>query len=61
MPLVEPSRKRFPPEPLRWAGGSLIRAALVRKDLRDERGLWVDPLTRGVTKLPKLLGLNLPR
>ena len=61
LPLVEPSRKRFPPEPLRWAGGSLIRAALVRKDLRDERGLWVDPLTRGVTKLPKLLGLNLPR
>ena len=61
LPLVEPARKRFPPEPLRWAGGSLIRAALLRKDLRDERGARVDPLTVAITKLPKLLGMNLPR
>ncbi len=61
LPLVEPARKRFPPEPFRWAGGSLIRSALLRKDLRDERGAWVDPVTTAVTKLPKLLGMNLPR
>ena len=61
LPVVEPARKRFPPEPLRWAGGSLIRAALLRKDLRDERGAWVDPVTLAVTKLPRLLGMNLPR
>lgn len=61
LPLVEPPRKGFPPEPLRWAGGTLIRSALLRKDLRDERGDWVDPVTVAITKLPKLLGMNLPR
>src|SRR6185436_18447927 len=30
--LVDPERKLMPPEPLRWAGGSLIRSALVRAD-----------------------------
>ncbi len=61
LPLVEPDAKRFPPEPARWIGGSAIRAALVRKDALDERGEPVDPLTAGIAKLPKLLGMNLPR
>ena len=38
LPLVEPPVKTFPPEPARWIGGSLIRAALIRKDLLDEQG-----------------------
>ncbi|HZO50023.1 MAG TPA: FAD-dependent oxidoreductase [Gaiellaceae bacterium] len=59
--LVEPPRKRFPPEPLRWAGGSLIRAALVRKDAADEEGRRADPLTELVASLPRRLGLHLPR
>jgi glycine/D-amino acid oxidase-like deaminating enzyme len=61
LPLVEPRFKRFPPEPARWVGGSIIRSAYVRKDERDEAGEPVDPVTRGITKLPKLLGMNLPR
>ena len=36
--IVEPDRKLMPPEPLRWAGGSVIRAALVRRDLAFDRG-----------------------
>src|SRR5262245_36149727 len=59
--LVEPPRKLMPPEPLRWAGGSVIRAALVRADAAEDAGRNPDPVTRFVTKLPRRLGLNLPR
>ncbi len=61
LPLVGPPVKQFPPEPARWLGGSLIREALIRKDAADERGERVGPVTSGVAKLPKLLGMNLPR
>ena len=61
LPLVGPPVKTFPPEPARWLGGSLIREAFIRKDEADERGDAVDPVTRGITKLPQLLGMNLPR
>ena len=59
--LVEPDRKLFPPEPLRWAGGSLIRAALVRVDRAADAGRAPDPATAFVASLPRLLGLHLPR
>ena len=61
LPLVSPHPKHFPHEPARRLGGSLIRAALIRKDERDDAGEPVDPVTRAITKLPKLLGMNLPR
>jgi glycine/D-amino acid oxidase-like deaminating enzyme len=53
--------KRFPPEPLRFAGGSVIRAALVRRDAAEARGARVDPVTGLVAALPRRLGLHLPR
>jgi glycine/D-amino acid oxidase-like deaminating enzyme len=59
--IVEPERKLMPPEPLRWAGGSVIRAALVRADAADDAGRRPDPVTRFVTALPRRLGLRLPR
>ena len=59
--LVEPPRKLMPPEPFRWAGGSVIRAALVRADAAEDAGRRPDPVTRFVTKLPQRLGLRLPR
>jgi glycine/D-amino acid oxidase-like deaminating enzyme len=59
--LVEPERKRFPPEPLRYAGGALIRRALVRTDALEDEGRRPDPVTRAVAALPRLLGLHLPR
>jgi glycine/D-amino acid oxidase-like deaminating enzyme len=59
--LVEPARKRFPPEPLRWAGGSVIRKALIRRDAADDDGRSPDPLTALVASLPRRLGLHLPR
>ena len=59
--IVEPERKLFPPEPLRWAGGAAIRAALVRRDAVHDRGGEADPLTAFVASLPRRLGLRLPR
>jgi len=59
--LVDPPRKRFPPEPLRYLGGSIIRHALVRKDAAEDDGRALDPLTALVASLPRRLGLRLPR
>ena len=59
--LVDPERKLMPPEPLRWAGGSLIRSALVRADRAEDAGRAADPATRLVAGLPRRLGLRLPR
>jgi glycine/D-amino acid oxidase-like deaminating enzyme len=59
--LVDPEPKRMPPEPLRWAGGSLIRSALVRADRADDDGRRADPATRFLAGLPRRLGLRLPR
>ena len=59
--LVEPERKLMPPEPLRWAGGSLIRGALVRKDAAEQAGRPPDPVTSLVAGIPRRLGLHLPR
>ena len=59
--VVEPTQKLMPPEPFRWAGGSVIRAALVRADAAEDAGRQPDPVTRFVTALPRRLGLRLPR
>jgi glycine/D-amino acid oxidase-like deaminating enzyme len=59
--IVEPERKLMPPEPLRWAGGSAIRAALVRRDAAYDRGKKPDPLTGFIASLPRRVGLRLPR
>jgi glycine/D-amino acid oxidase-like deaminating enzyme len=59
--IVEPPRKLFPPEPFRYAGGSLIRRALIAKDAAEDAGRRPNAATSLVAKLPRLLGLRLPR
>ena len=59
--LVEPRRKLFPPEPLRYAGGALIRRALVATDAAEDAGREPSLPTRFVASLPRRLGLHLPR
>jgi glycine/D-amino acid oxidase-like deaminating enzyme len=59
--IVEPGRKLFPPEPFRYAGGSLIRRALMAKDAAEDDGREPGPATRLVASLPRRLGLRLPR
>ena len=59
--IVDPPRKLFPPEPLRYAGGALIRRALVAKDAAEDAGRQPSAPTRLVASLPHKLGLRLPR
>lgn len=61
LPLVDPPRKRMPPEPLRWAGGSLIRNAWVRRDNDEDAGVRPGVLVRIFAGLPRRIGWRLPR
>jgi glycine/D-amino acid oxidase-like deaminating enzyme len=59
--LVEPEPKRFPPEPFRYVGGSLIRRALIAKDADEDAGRRPSRVTAFTAALPRRLGLHLPR
>jgi hypothetical protein len=61
LPLVDPEVPRFPPEPLRFVGGSLIRAAMVQADEDADQGRPSSPPVRFVAGLPRRLGMSLPR
>jgi hypothetical protein len=37
---------KFPPEPIRFVGGLVVRSAVRRKERREDRDKRVDPLTR---------------
>jgi glycine/D-amino acid oxidase-like deaminating enzyme len=59
--LVDPAPALVPPEPLAWAGGTLVRRALLRKERLEEAGRAVDPLTRAVAAAPRALGIHVAR
>ena len=61
LPIVEPPETRVPPEPLRYIGGSAVRAALLRKERREDEGAGSDPLTDLVVAMPRLLGIHVGR
>jgi putative aminophosphonate oxidoreductase len=42
---------RFPPAPLRWVGGTIVRAAIARKEDREDRGRPVGALNRRLVEL----------
>jgi len=42
---------RFPPEPIRYVGGFVVRAAVRRKESREDEGRTVDAVTRRVAAL----------
>jgi glycine/D-amino acid oxidase-like deaminating enzyme len=50
-PLNRGPRSRFPPDPVRYAGGLLVRAAVRRKEAAEDRGVPAGPLTRAVAAL----------
>jgi glycine/D-amino acid oxidase-like deaminating enzyme len=61
LPLVDPPRRLMPPEPFRWAGGSIIRNALLRRDEAEDAGKTPGTLVSFVAGLPRRMGLRLPR
>jgi len=52
---------RATPEPLAWAGGSLVRRAFLRKERLEHEGRAVDPLTRAVAAAPRAFGITVAR
>ena len=54
--LVEPEQPPVPPEPLRWLGGNAVRAALLRQEGREDRGLSGGVLGELVIEVPRRLG-----
>jgi glycine/D-amino acid oxidase-like deaminating enzyme len=62
LPLVDPPPdRRVPPEPLRWAGGSVVLAAMRRAEAAQERGERAGALTRAVAGLPRRVGVTVGR
>jgi glycine/D-amino acid oxidase-like deaminating enzyme len=59
--IVDPPRRGVPPEPLRVAGASLIRAALARKEAAEERGERAGPASRFLASLPQRVGVHIVR
>ena len=51
--------RAFPPEPFRYAGARIIREAIVRRELAEERGLPAGPVLRELSRLPRRLGYHL--
>jgi glycine/D-amino acid oxidase-like deaminating enzyme len=49
--LVRGVPGRFPPEPVRFLGGSLVKGAVAHKERREDREKGVDPVTRGLARL----------
>jgi glycine/D-amino acid oxidase-like deaminating enzyme len=59
--IVEPPPVRLPPEPLRYLGGTVVRAALLRRERLEEDGRRPDPVTRFVAGLPERIGIHIGR
>ncbi len=59
--LVEPAPVTVPPEPLRWAGGSVIRGALDRKERAEEAGRAPRAVDRAIAAVPDLVGVHIGR
>jgi glycine/D-amino acid oxidase-like deaminating enzyme len=58
---IDPPPKTVPPEPLRVAGATLLRAALARSEAAAETGGRSDPVTEALAALPAKLGLHIVR
>ena len=61
LPLINPPAVRVPPEPFRYAGGTIIRRAILRKELAEEDDRIPGPITRMVSGIPERLGIHVGR
>ncbi|MDO8485611.1 MAG: FAD-binding oxidoreductase [Candidatus Limnocylindrales bacterium] len=59
LPLVGVVPRAFPPEPLRYLGARVVREAIVRTELAEERGERPSSLLRQLSRLPRRLGYHL--
>jgi hypothetical protein len=59
LPIVGRARPRFPPEPMRYVGARLLRAAMIDREDAEEAGLRPRRLVRLATRVPRWLGYPL--
>ena len=59
--IVDPPPVSVPPEPLRFAGGAIIRRAIIRKETAEEQDRTPGPITRLVSGIPELIGIHVGR
>lgn len=59
--IVDPPGLCVPPEPLRWVGGSLIRAGIERKERAEEAGRRAGAGARALAGVPKAIGMHIGR
>jgi glycine/D-amino acid oxidase-like deaminating enzyme len=58
---IDPPPQTVPPEPLRVAGATVIRAALARVEAAGEAGGRAHPVSQALAALPEKLGLHIVR
>jgi glycine/D-amino acid oxidase-like deaminating enzyme len=61
MAIVDPPPVHVPPEPFRFAGGSIIRRAILRKESAEEEDRVPGPITRMVSGIPERIGIHVGR
>jgi glycine/D-amino acid oxidase-like deaminating enzyme len=61
LPIVDSPVVRVPPEPLRYAGGTMVRAALLRRERLEEEGRRPGTLTRAISDVPARIGIHIGR
>jgi glycine/D-amino acid oxidase-like deaminating enzyme len=59
LPIVGRRPRRFPPEPFRSLGARIVREAIVRREQAEEADRPVNPLYRGLSRLPARFGYDL--
>jgi hypothetical protein len=59
LPIAGRRARRFPPEPIRYAGARVVREALIRSDELSDAGRRPGPIVRLLVRLPRLLGYRL--
>jgi glycine/D-amino acid oxidase-like deaminating enzyme len=59
LPFVGRRMQRFPPEPLRYVGARVLRAAMIRREDGEEAGRRAPFWLRELTRLPRRLGYHL--
>ena len=57
LPLVTRNVRRYPPEPVRWVGGAIDRAAVMACEEAEEEGRRGSPVARAISAVPRLVGL----
>ncbi len=59
LPLIGVQPQAFPPEPFRYIGARVVREAIVRTELAEERGERGSRMLRELSRLPRRLGYHL--